>query len=139
MRAGSLTVILLALAGCSQRSAPGNVAQAQAAAPSPGAIPADYRGRYALTPRDCAPERGGDVRGLLTIGEDGFAFGVTPTRVDRVALLPGRLLFDATETKEGVTASRRYALRISPDKRVLTREEAGLPDRVYTRCPDRPS
>lgn len=127
----------LLLAACSREPAP--PAAPPTAAPSPPrTIPAALQGRYGLRSTDC-DERAGDMRGLLTIGDAVFAFGATPAKVDRVVLLPDRLIFDVTEQQSGVVASRRYVFNVSADKRQLTRQEAGLPDRVYTRCAIQPS
>lgn len=131
----SLLIVTAILIGCSPKPAEQTDARHPAIAPAPpGAIPQDLQGRWALTPADCDPARG-DVRGLLTIGEDALAFGVSPQTVDRVIVRPGRVAFD---TSDGV-ASRRVQFRVSPDGRQLTRIDGRPPEPVFTRCANQPS
>lgn len=134
-----LLAAMLAIAACSREPERITKPDRRAAPrPAPAAIPAYLQGRWAVAARDCDPVRG-DARGLLTIGGDAFAFGATPFTVDRVIVRPGRIAFDTSDTVESVAENRRYKFRLSGDRRQLTRDDSGLPNQVYTRCPDQPS
>ena len=100
---------------------------AEALPPAALAIPADFQGRWALTPEDCTSTRG-DAKGLIEVTEEAVRFYESRGTLDKLSEGPDRPgVFRATFafSGEGETWTREMQMAVSDDGSELVRSEFG--------------